>query len=370
MKIGLFLGAGASVPFQKPTTQEFLRKLYSKEFDKTFHDFLLRSLLDVNYFKDIEYVIQAAHDIVMFSDTIGYQFFVDISKKQNTYRHTMVVHDTGSYAIEQVIEEIKNVENTLKKMVFKYYSWTNDENTTLREIYDVIFNFFKQKSESIKIFSTNYDQAVETYCELVDELRLVDGFKHDQNKQRYVWSNGDFTYYDNLTDKTNVYLYKLHGSLNWKEHKSNRFERTNEESIAEDPKYPNNMLVYPGISPKDGVVREPYKSIFRNFENYMKEADGCIVIGFSFRDQQINEVLKSFIAKGKVVVVLSPNSMKNTCENLLGVKIPDNYDEHRASSPAPGKGNVWCIPHPFSNNTLKIDLEIALAHITNNQIKN
>ena len=55
MKVSLFLGAGASAMFGKPTTAEFLKVLPQHLTDdmRPFHDYLVNSL----EFRDIEYSI-------------------------------------------------------------------------------------------------------------------------------------------------------------------------------------------------------------------------------------------------------------------------------------------------------------------------
>jgi hypothetical protein len=116
-----------------------------------------------------------------------------------------------------------------------------------------------------------------------------------------------------------VYLYKLHGSTDWKRHKKHRIVATGEEGPSSDKNYIEPMLVYPTLSPKDGRGVKPYKTIREKFkEQLMKRTDVCIVIGFSFRDEHINSIFSKFLKLGtKTLIVVSPSAEKNINENLL-----------------------------------------------------
>lgn len=354
------MGSGASVPFDKPTTSQLKNKLQSKYGHDNFHDFVLRTMLDVYEFKDIEYVLQSITDIVNFSSSLGNTYFKSLTHTANL-RHTMMTYNGNSYVFEQVVEELKKVYETLKKEIFLNYSWTTNENKNLISIYQELFQMFSEMSDSIRIFTTNYDQAIEHYCELEDNLRLVDGFKHDENKQKYLWANGDYSYFDKIDDKKeNVYLYKLHGSLNWKENKIKGIERVSEESMVSDPKFPNNVLVYPTLTPKDGLEKEPFRQIYDNFKQQMKQLDYCIVIGFSFRDR-LNEIFREFLEDGKTIIVFSPTAITDFQVNVLNdepnendLKQWESLDEviltHNGRN---GKGKAKLIQKKLEPNTIK-----------------
>jgi hypothetical protein len=363
LKIALFLGAGASAPFDKPTTAQMKEILLTQDFKQGFHDFIIKSLLQVEKFSDIEYVLQAITEIVNFSNSSGYDYFSSLGYNAN-FRHQMLVYSGSSYSFDQVVAELRNVYDTLKRQIFKNYSWKPEDNRKLSSIYDRIFSIFKDYDSKIKIFTTNYDQAIESYCEKKDELRLVDGFKYDENKQKHIWTNGDYAYYDNVvSNKKNVYLYKLHGSLNWKEHILNWIERTSEETITTDPKYPTNMLIYPTLTPKDGLEKEPYKSVYHNFVNYMKDADMCIVIGFSFRDH-LNDVFKEFMGKKKLFVAISPNVIKDFHVNLLKLDPSDN------SAPWTKWNSTTRIESNPINKTEKWDVTLVPNKLLDNSVSN
>lgn len=76
----------------------------------------------------------------------------------------------------------------------------------------------------------------------------------------FIISAGSYSYPKVDNKITNVYLYKLHGSLNWKRHKIYDIEATSEERRSYDSNYVENLLVYPTLSPKDGAEVEPIQN--------------------------------------------------------------------------------------------------------------
>jgi hypothetical protein len=48
-----------------------------------------------------------------------------------------------------------------------------------------------------------------------------------------------------------------------------------------------------------------------------EEADCCIVVGFSFRDDHLNEIFEAFLKRKKQMAVISPTCMNDFYRNLL-----------------------------------------------------
>ena len=129
-----------------------------------------------------------------------------------------------------------------------------------------------------------------------------------------------------------MYLYKLHGSPDWKRHKKHGIVATGEEAPSLDPKYTEPMLVYPTLSPKVGKERDPYMTIRRKFkEELLAKTDVCIVIGFSFRDEHISLIFTHFLKSiGKTLIVLSKSAEENIDKNLLQkYRLPHAKDTSR-----------------------------------------
>lgn len=316
MKISLFLGAGASVPFGKPTTAQLKEKLINYN-PQDLNEEILQSFLTNYKYTDIEFVLQAIRDIRIFSQSKGGMYFFE-KGKNGVLRYT-----TAEMPFESFIKHIKEIEIMLENTIFDNYRWEQTSNKHLFSIYDEVFQFLKKYSEQICIFTTNYDRAIEQYCELrKDAYRCIDGFGRNPPDSEFAEWWGTFN--DSITNdsRTNIFLYKLHGSLNWKEHVNGMLVRTNEEGKPNDSNYVKNILIYPTLSPKDEEETEPYGSIIERFREYMKITDVCIVIGYSFRDH-LNNTFENFIKTGKTLVVISPTAIKDFHINLMNEK-PDD----------------------------------------------
>lgn len=356
MKIALFLGAGASAPFGMPTTAKLREKLQNFNYANVDEE-ILQSFLTESKYPDIEYVLQAVRDILKFSRSKGGDYFFTHGKN-GIFRY-----QKGTVPFDTFIGKVVQAESALEDFVYENYRWKPSYQSQVREIYGIVFEFLKKHSDSIRIFTTNYDRILEEFCHFHGDYQLVDGFDRNPPHSEISRWAGKFDI-EKSKGLTNVYLYKLHGSLNWKEHIDHGIIKTNEESKSSDSNFKRNLVVMPTLSPKEEEEAEPFRSIISEFMNYLDKADACIVIGFSFRDQRINEIFKKFYQSGKALVVLSPHSMENVCENLLSFDVPKHYDKKRVSYQAPVAGHVWCLPHELDAQNISHDLEaVSLAHI-------
>ncbi|MGY5147458.1 MAG: SIR2 family protein [Candidatus Nitrosopumilus sp. bin_7KS] len=356
MKIALFLGAGASKIFGKPTTVEMRDKL-RKYGTLSLDEVIFQSFFSPHEHKDIEYVLQSIRDIIKFSKSLGGKYFSNHTK--NTYLN----FDSNNIQYSKFFEHLENVEKELEREIYETYRWNHDFDNELLSVYDEIFNFLKIHSESITVFTTNYDRSVEEYCNLRSSFnQLIDGFSRDPPYSEFsVWDGN----YDIKTPEsiTPIRLFKLHGSLNWKDHKTHGIIKTSETKI-DDPNIIRHIAIMPTRTPKDEEETSPYADLLNIFSNRMEQHDACIVIGFSFRDYQINRVFQEFMSKRKPLICISPTAMEDMCENLVRFPIPQDYDKSKVSSqvPRPG-GHVWAIPHLLSIENISHDLSIALSHI-------
>lgn len=64
------------------------------------------------------------------------------------------------------------------------------------------------------------------------------------------------------TPLTNVILYKLHGSLDWKRGNDQIVFRTGEEGRPVDTNYQDNLVVYPTLSMKQVHKEDLFRDIF------------------------------------------------------------------------------------------------------------
>lgn len=322
-KIALFLGAGASVPYDKPVTKE-IRKRLLKKYGDIFNstgslgtpEGLLYAFLSNQEFEDIEDVLQSLREWQSFN-RLGHAI-----KFLNGHNSIIQINSSRQvhYQIRDLLKNVDKATKLLEDDIFAEYQWDRKTNDVLRRIYTSFFDFILQYSPVVKVMTTNYDKAIETFCiEERKTFRCVDGFSHDSEIGLYLWNNGR---YDGPSEvgKKDVFLYKVHGSLDWKKHVSFGIVKTNEEGRSPDPSYIENLLVFPTVSPKEDAEEEPFASILKNMEVVANETDCIIVIGFSFRDHNINTIFKKFVESGRLLIVISPQASErlNETKDTIG----------------------------------------------------
>ncbi|MCH7591009.1 hypothetical protein IIB34_08240, partial [PVC group bacterium] len=119
----------------------------------------------------------------------------------------------------------------------------------------------------------------------------------------------------------------------------------------------------------DGHEKTPYKEIRQNFVKQMTASEVCIVIGFSFRDLHVNEIMIDFIKSKKPLIVISPNATKDVCSNLLEIDISKHYEGHLEVQ-IKEFPNVWCIDQKIDKNTIEHIMEKVESMFLSVQLEN
>lgn len=156
-------------------------------------------------------------------------------------------------------------------------------------------------SKPINIFTLNYDGIIEYYCEK-NNLTYTDGFDPFWNP-------------DKFKDENNVNLFKLHGSLYWIRPKFGKPFRvplrrlTISQVRSIDGYSVSEMMLYPKLQ-KD-KQSEVFSWLDRRFKDSLNNADICVIIGYSFRDDEIrNSIIESLSANHKLwLIIVSPHAM-------------------------------------------------------------
>ena len=103
-----------------------------------------------------------------------------------------------------------------------------------------------------------------------------------------------------------VYLYKIHGSVNWREsHKqtNNYFEI--EEVVPSETFQDGSVLIYPTPTKQDKSLGSPYVDLFREFQNKLLEPHSVLfVIGYSFSDRHVNDIIYRALATNSTINVV------------------------------------------------------------------
>jgi len=158
------------------------------------------------------------------------------------------------------------------------------------------------KDVGLDIFSLNYDLCLEQALQNLGKHKLRNGFTEDG------WRPGEFE-----DDQEAIRLFKLHGSLDWIEDElyglcSLEFPR---HRNAEDISGEHRPLLIFGTSNKLSA-RQPFLTLAHHFSEQILSTDVLVVVGYSFGDDYVNEIIKQGIdANGKLrILVVEPTASR------------------------------------------------------------
>lgn len=297
LSIVVFTGAGASAQFNNPPTKEFKEKLLNLSKDNR----LLNSLLKHKDYPDIEHVLECLKLIKQIHNNHAAKY---LGHNDNN----IVVNQNPPISMYEIFSQYLGVERFIMQELFKTYRIESTVHPQLRNFYGGLFSLLKKFTNRIIIGTTNYDLAVEDFCRLESSsYTCVDGFKVSGSK--FVWMPQKWDEFIAGVTDTPVILLKIHGSLNW----INRGNIEKSDNIEYSPTNEGqaNTIVPPTLSPKDAENIEPFKTILTRFELSLDNADVCIAIGSSFRDDIIAEKLIKFLDLGKHLIIISPSCYEN-----------------------------------------------------------
>lgn len=120
-----------------------------------------------------------------------------------------------------------------------------------------------------------------------------------------------------------VYLYKIHGSINWVEDDTNinSFFKVKELPADMIKKGNNNVLIYPTPMKQNKSLGSPYVDLFREFQHKLLEPNGVLfVIGYSFSDEHVNDIIYRALATNTTFNLVILNEVEGSTIS----KIADN----------------------------------------------
>ena len=154
----------------------------------------------------------------------------------------------------------------------------------------------------LRIFSLNYDTIFESFNK-ENEHNVDTGFSREQ------WV-GNF---NDPESPAKLKLYKLHGSVDWYfDEDEEQVKQMNKADIGK-----TNPLIIFGSGPKMQSC-DPFLSLLGAFNECLKSANLFIIIGYSFQDRYINNILIQNLSSdvNKRMLVIDP-SVPETKEVFL-----------------------------------------------------
>jgi len=205
------------------------------------------------------------------------------------------------------------------QFLFQKYKIEEDVKPKLNDFFKPLFDLISNYSERIVVGTTNYDLAIETYCNLTgSDYQCVDGFHMSGNS--HIWNPNYLNENFDRPGERFVYLHKIHGSLNWTGKSPDLIKYDQIPNFEPESSVKPSTIIAPTLSPKNAYSEPPFQFLLENFSKHLLESDICIVIGFSFRDNYITEHFKEFIDNRKHLIIVSPNCYRDYAENIFNLQ--------------------------------------------------
>ena len=226
------------------------------------------------------------------------------------------------------VEDLDNVEkliDIIKEEMFDRMNVKNNQDS-FRKVLEIYKKFYEKMAmrnkdlARLNVFTTNCDLFNER---ALDELKIDfnNGFGGGLEKAfnparfRYTYSrkvDSNLEKYEPV--ERMVYLYKLHGSINWIEEEGPPIFRITEKYPV--PKYSSEkkVLIYPTPLKQQQSLGTPYSDLIREFQTkLLLPHSTLLVIGYSFSDEHINSVIDQSLASNASLALVMFNSDNNQC---------------------------------------------------------
>ena len=288
MSVVLFTGAGASRPFDYPTTIEFYNAIDHGHIPM--RDELLRHVNLLNKtnsdFLDVEDAFEFLENVIKIRNEPHGSFLSKISES-----------DLGIPKITRFLEYSK-------ELCLSKYSKPIHKNKVL-DIYYPLLSKYQWEETPISLYTTNYDIIPDHLNDICNDNKLgfYDGFR-DGKWNQYGWKN----------QKNGLKVYHLHGSINWYKRDDQLFKFP----IPDTTKSPN-FIIFPGFKDNPEERDEYYHFLHSELRSDLYKTKYFIVIGFSFRDTHINSVIKDALQNNNelIIYILTPNNIPIRMTQLI-----------------------------------------------------
>lgn len=314
-KLVYFLGAGAAQPCGYPTTPELYQALYGERADLALFQKFGDALSDYSKAEPID--IEVLYDLVsqkvggltssvyerFDANSIGDQLLLGMLRRHSGWGDTLMeLQEAFKECLDAILDFIREKFWKVKPDLSPYEK----------------LQLFPATSElgtpNVLIFTTNYDVSLEDY--------FGDVVPYNCGIAGGTLSHQELAF----GDPERIKLVKLHGSIDLYRLASGRIVHISAYQ-GPGPWKGGEEIVGPYlVPPQIGKIDydEAQLNLFDFFEMHVKDADAVTIIGTSFRDKQVTDVLKSAPKDSNILVACGSKS------NMYSEKF---FGEHEKVTP-------------------------------------
>lgn len=174
-----------------------------------------------------------------------------------------------------------------------------------RNYYSGIIAFQREFQYPLRVFTLNYDLFVEKTCDHFQDFVYEDGFGGNR-----IWDSRFLG--DDQERNPDIYLYKLHGSMNWSFDENGQLTFHDESSRIVEPAFifgRSYKLEY----------RDPFFFLTSEFRRLTLNTRMIVVIGYGFGDDHINKIIQQALNANaqRVLLVVAPSTGNSEYDQKL-----------------------------------------------------
>lgn len=268
----LFLGAGASRPLGKMLMWEFVDHLRNDP------DISRSALFDdlISKERDLEYLLEELQEV----ERLGHLKYLLTDEQGSAYPPSQINPLRTERSFRDLAASAATLRSKIEEHVFLKYRHFENQRLVTHIIKPLFDKLADAQSRPLAVFTTNYDPAVEIFCAADDRYHCVNGFELDERNKQYWWDRTVFETAENPFGRRLVYLFKLHGSVDWVR-SDDRIVKGVPIFAGED-KMHRNVLIYP--AKRKVALDDPFFTAYQYLRSCLEVAKYCLVVGYSFRD--------------------------------------------------------------------------------------
>lgn len=316
-----FFGAGASAPFRIPTMaklvvdfEEFLVKNGTQGERRKYTDIKEKLEKQLLYPPDLEAIFTVIDGILNYSsERLGMLSLYSANRFVEPDAHDVETCTSLREKFQSFVREKCEIpDESFDKIGHVYKDLFNRFALELAaDGVDYLESYYYQHNWAI--FTTNYDTCLECYWRQIAKIGIATGFQPDKRRAVRVLRSQGFL----EEGGGGLYLFKLHGSINWK------IEKESGEITEEDiPKgrsitgrqFSGEVMLYP-IAEKE-LYLDPYISMLLRLNRELERRSVWIAIGYSFNDPVVREIFLRKSSKNKYLVLVHKHAKQIFSEKL------------------------------------------------------
>ena len=336
----VFAGAGASAAVdqnQYPTTVEFFKRLPSEITSKTWFSAVSKFLDEQEPGRtiDIEQILGTLREMQEFcvktfdTRTIsGWMLLPGKDRLRNIDRENRGNLEGGHLRVLVEIMKaddasLRLLQDDINALVYDFYAIHPNE--TKLECWKRLLTKTMQAPQIVELFTTNYD--------IVLERVIIDaGLENEIASGRVSDGLGSWLDLSNWAppaepldlENHQGLLTKLHGSVDWQRGSNGKIVTGCEGFTGNHRKH---LALYPGH--KGEPREEPYMAFHNRLRLIVESADAAIFVGYSFRDEYINQIL-SDLSPGVPKYVITKDQPNEQVQETLDPAFLSDAERVRA----------------------------------------